>query len=402
MPEDLLLNKSRAPSKDTIKKRLLAYRRLMAELINLQLHGIPSAYHQMSKSAFSYAPFGYDIFLKVVNSVELADLVIRKNGLRRNGESVATTFALTDEVTSKIETWCHSQGNEWSCAFVAQDITFPLIRAKYPKPTRRGRVKPQAKEVPLVVILKREDILSNWRRIELLNHFYKKHPITGVPFYGLHRIFNNYSKDVSKPLEGGRLYAIGGSYQILNSLQRIKLKIDDEPVCEIDIKSSHLVLSSFIKRATSATADFIDPLTLDDPYCFEEIPRSVVKAMVTLLIGSSGTSRTWTQEQRSSLLESEGINLKDYSFKKIRSTIEKSYGFVTGTTGQDISWGLLQIREADAVLSCIARLANEYDIAAYPVHDSIIVKLEDCELASKVLLESFRSIIGYEPKLSIR
>lgn len=401
-PDDLLLNPKRAPSSEVKRKRLLAYNRLMAELISYHLDELPPAYHQMSKSAFGYAPIRYDIFNNVVKSCEKAGLIKREVGHRKDGESVATTFNLTDEVLRRIETWRQSREKDWSDVFVALEIQSPLVRAKYPRPPRRGRIKPQAKEVPQEKLLKREDIQSQWRRIDMLNHFYRKHPIKGVPFNGLQRIFNNYSDNQDKPLEGGRLYAIGGSYQTLKSSLRTQLKIDNEDVCEIDIKSSHLVLTSFIKRATSSNSNFLNPSTLDDPYYFEGIPRPVVKAIITLLLGSDGSTRTWTSDQRKDLMEKDGINLKDYSFKEIKSIIEESYGFITGAEGQAISWGLLQNREADALLSCITRLAHEYDIAAYPVHDSIIVKQGDSQVASRVLVESFRSNIGYEPRLSIK
>ena len=68
--------------------------------------------------------------------------------------------------------------------------------------------------------------------------------------------------------------------------------------------------------------------------------------------------------------------------------------------GQDIDWAFLQVREADAVYSAVRRLAYEYDVPAYPVHDSIIIKISDKEVAKTVLRESFESMIGYIPQIS--
>jgi len=47
---------------------------------------------------------------------------------------------------------------------------------------------------------------------------------------------------------GGRLYSHAGSYQSLSQEKRLKLKIDGEPVTEIDIKASHLSLAIFTKN----------------------------------------------------------------------------------------------------------------------------------------------------------
>jgi hypothetical protein len=66
---------------------------------------------------------------------------------------------------------------------------------------------------------------------------------------------------------------------------------------------------------------------------------------------------------------------------------------------QDIDWGFLQRRESDALIATVTRLAHEYAIPAYPVHDSLIVKQSDSELAEQVLSDCFFSHIGFRPHL---
>lgn len=400
-PETLLVNENRAPNEATIVKRTFAYTAFITELLFNYLTESDDSYHQMSKSAFSGRPFGYDIFKKVVDACCEANLITVATGKRIDGASVATTFHLSVSALDHFDNWLKSQGNNAHAAFVILKPSIPLIRAKYQRPPKIRGVKRPAKEVSLKVLLKREDIKDQWRSLDLLNDFYAKHDLSGARFCGLQRIYNNFSQ--KEPLVGGRLYPIGGSYQTLPSRKRKTLQIDGEPVCELDIKSSHLVLYAFIKAATSGKPNVLTETEspyLSDPYSFDSIPRAVVKAAITLLIGSGTKSRTWTDEQKVSLLESEGIDLNYFKFKDVKDAILERYGFLLDEDGQDINWAFLQVREADAVYSAVRRLAYEYDVPAYPVHDSIIIKISDKEVAKTVLRESFESIIGYIPQIS--
>ena len=397
-PEALFSNERRAPTKVTQEKRALGFKSLIAELLLNNLEQIEPSYHQMSKSAFTDHLFGYDIFKKVVDVCNAEGLIHIAVGKRADGESVATTFRLSEYALSYFDGWINSTQGDFLKAFNVMKPSLPLVRAKYRRPAKVKGVKRPAKEVPLKVLLKRQDVKDQWRSLELLNHYYSKHELLGIRFCGLQRIYSNFNQ--SDPLVGGRLYAIGGSYQTLRSVQRKALKIDGEAVCELDVKSSHLVLYAFVKAATSEKPNILtEPASpyLSDPYSFENIPRPVVKAMITLLIGSSGKSRTWTPDQKVTLLEKEGIDLAQFEFKSTKARVLERYSFLERADGQDIDWAFLQVREADTMYSAIRRLAYEFDIPAYPVHDSIIVKQSNRTVAQTVLLQSFSSIIGYEP-----
>lgn len=62
----------------------------------------------------------------------------------------------------------------------------------------------------------------------------------------------------------------------------------------------------------------------------------------------------------------------------------------------------LQSMEADAVVSnCIFAL-KELDIPAISIHDSILVKKSDVEIARKYMFDSVKDALGFEPKLTIK
>ena len=81
--------------------------------------------------------------------------------------------------------------------------------------------------------------------------------------------------------------------------------------------------------------------------------------------------------------------------------IVSKYPFLETLSSANVTWGYLQRREADALIATMRRLANEYDVPSYPVHDSLIVKQSDILLVTRVMKESFSSIIGFTPALKV-
>ena len=61
-----------------------------------------------------------------------------------------------------------------------------------------------------------------------------------MEFYGLRRIFNEGDRSEFRWDIGGRLYAASeNSYQHLKKEKRLKIKINDEEVVEIDINADY-------------------------------------------------------------------------------------------------------------------------------------------------------------------
>jgi hypothetical protein len=112
-----------------------------------------------------------------------------------------------------------------------------------------------------------------------LNEFLARREIEGGTHRAYRRIFNEGDREPYRWDKGGRLYSIGeDSYQTLKKEQRLAMMLDDEPVVEIDIRASYLTLLHGLKGAPFNAAE-------RDPYEVEGVPRSVVKAWVTMTIG---------------------------------------------------------------------------------------------------------------------
>ena len=89
---------------------------------------------------------------------------------------------------------------------------------------------------------------------------------------GYVRIFNNNSWE-----KGGRLYSIGGGYQLLPLQQRVQMKINGESVYEIDIRASFLTIYHALVGEPLKSLEFPgEPLKdWEDPYArVTDVPRA--------------------------------------------------------------------------------------------------------------------------------
>ena len=176
------------------------------------------------------------------------------------------------------------------------------------------------------------------------------------------------------------------------------LKIDGECVAEVDIKASHLTLMYFVARALDNNIPELDPDK--DPYHIEGIPRAVVKQWIVAYSSKLKPLTRWSKEATEKL-SGQGVDLAEYKVKEVGEAIANKYPFIHTLPSTAVNWGYLQRREADALIATMRRLAHEYDVPSYPVHDSLIVKQSDIFLVTRVMKESFRSFIGFTPALKV-
>jgi hypothetical protein len=136
-----------------------------------------------------------------------------------------------------------------------------------------------------------------------------------------------------------------------------------------------------------------------DLYDIEEIPRPLVKQCAVQLVSKGFKSSQWGKNYKEFVAQEYSLDLSNFKFGDVKKAIYRRHPILNTPTAKDIDWGFLQRRESDALIATVTRLAHEYAIPAYPVHDSLIVKLKDIELAEHVLSDCFFSHIGYRPHL---
>lgn len=232
-------------------------------------------------------------------------------------------------------------------------------------------------------------------RMNKLNRFIMKHVVAPRPLRGFQRIFNNAEAPDFNLNKGGRLYAVGGGYQTMPKEERPELTIDGEAVAEIDVKASHISILATLRGM---------PLRPDeDPYDIAELPRPLVKAVVTMTLGHDRFHTRWPSENKQRLEEKLGVaNLgKAYPLKKVLPLITAKLPAMADWGKAEISCFDLQFIESEAMFLAVERLAYDHEVVSLPLHDSLIVPVSQLALAKRILANAFEEVTGHRPQLTV-
>ena len=238
---------------------------------------------------------------------------------------------------------------------------------------------------------------STERSLKELNAFLDKCELK----YGVHRgyirVFNNGDDPAFKWNMGGRLYSYGeGNYQQMSRGERLRMIINRDAVCEIDIRASYLTIFH------AWFGEQLDPQR--DPY---DVPalgveqRDLVKMWVTASFGNNAPISKWPKDIRKSYLEKTGkIISKKYSAAKVAAKIMATYPLLArlGETvdGHKCGWAELMYVESRAVFNTMLALMRD-KVPSLAVHDSIIVPIESHFLASEALRHYYNKFAKAEP-----
>jgi hypothetical protein len=228
--------------------------------------------------------------------------------------------------------------------------------------------------------------------LEELDTFLARHTLQGGSHDGYKRVFNDGDVEGFLFDRGGRLQSIGAkSYQSLPSVERLNMRIDGDPVVEIDIRSCQLSILHAVyypKRELPV-----------DPYTVEPLPREVVKGWITVALGKQGIPARWPSDWISKLKEL-GITAADYPIKAVGARMVQQYPFLDRLP--DL-WPAtkLQYFESSIIIAAMLRLVREYDIPSLAMHDGIIVREKDEGIACRTLEAEFKRRMRVNPRLSV-
>lgn len=200
---------------------------------------------------------------------------------------------------------------------------------------------------------------------------------------------------------GGRLYSYGeANYQQMDRADRLRMTINGEPVCEIDIRASYLtIFHALYGERFDATKD---------PY---DVPglgleaRDVVKMWVTASFGNNAPITKWPKELVAKYREKTGKSLgKHYSASKIGERVTQSFPLLRRlgeiVNGRERGWAELMFIESQAVLSTMLLLMNgPNQIPSLAVHDSIIVPISKWNDATIALAHWYHRVTNVWPVL---
>jgi hypothetical protein len=233
-------------------------------------------------------------------------------------------------------------------------------------------------------------------QVNRINAYMAPQLITGCKHDGFIRIFNHGDQDGFAYNMGGRLYskASGVSYQNMEKHHRHDMRINGEPVVELDLRASFLTILYGL-RGIAPDPDI-------DPYTFGQIPREVIKAWIAMTLGYDRFHSKWSEETIIKIGK-EGTDLRvEYCIDHVRAAVIDEHPILQSWPNSPLRWQHLQYHESSAVIDAVETLGLVHDVAALPLHDALLIPSSKVGIASAVLKRAFHGRIGVNPVLAIK
>jgi len=396
----------KAPRATSIEKMRRATGALLADLFDLWAEGehgkaVPAGLHGASRGDFSVERlgFGYDIFVAVRDALAGAGLLQVTAGAPRwapvfdrftvrGGD--ATTYRLTQEavdLASSFQVPASAWGTHWRRTS-DRNLTAPTDVPRLVLRTKPGRVAGK-KQDPVDLQVDPSDIRARsiLSGIESLNGFLRDQSIGGLAFPGLRRIFSNGDQTDFEWNKGGRYYSLPGGhrYEAWGAEKRGEsIKLNGEPVVEVDLRASHLTLLHALLR---------EPFSSDaDPYDIEDWPRAVVKAWVSQAIGASNpVPRQWSKTSEAEYeAERPGQFLGEaFPIRQVGADVKTRHPVLVDLRVCGFGALDLQYHEAEILRLAMEDLMLTQGIPVLPIHDALISPCSKVLETQRALVRAF-------------
>lgn len=230
------------------------------------------------------------------------------------------------------------------------------------------------------------------QEVQSINNFLLQFALEGGVFKGYKRRFNEGDLPEFNWNKGGRLYA---DYQKLPAIERQLFKIDGSPTVELDVSASYLTILHGIHKAKFDTSL--------DAYRSDVFPRDVVKAYINQSLGSPKLATRWSPEWDGKFMEKAGFKLTG-TFKpsKVREDVTTTHPLLKDWGKLETSWADLMFVESEAMLAAIKELMVSHEAPSFVVHDSLIVRERDLELARKAIERGYKAKCGLVPRIKVK
>jgi hypothetical protein len=187
------------------------------------------------------------------------------------------------------------------------------------------------------------------------------------------RIFNN-----SNFQEGGRFYKASVLNIPNKEKNRLRIKIDNEPVVEVDYTALHI----FMLAEKLKCADQLG----DDPYMLvENIDRTAVKLAVNIMFNC--TSRLQAVQSINSKMQE--IGYKAHSGSQIVTAIFKAFPQLKDEFCNKNCTGLKLQNQDSWMTHYVANVMSTLGKPFLPVHDSGVVRAQDEALLIQLMCEAY-------------
>ena len=231
-----------------------------------------------------------------------------------------------------------------------------------------------------------------------LNEFLRQFKIRG----GIHRYyfrgFNNGDDPRFKWNLGGRLYSPGEmSYQQMERDDRLKMTIEGEPVCEIDISASYLTV--FLGWHSEQIELGKDPYSKGD---LSREDREAVKQWFVATCGSGKLATKWAKGAPAEFRKRTGKDLSRFSTDRILNAALNAYPSLAKWPDDSRTWADLMWVESEAIINTMLYLKRELGVPSLAVHDSLIVPRTQQPVAEWRLSFSYTQAAHAQPIIKTR
>ena len=369
-------------------------------LIALEVKEHGWSYHGLSPAAFDDRPVGYKTFKPIVETMEAVGLIVISKG--RNSKApqfdegtalsylpgFSTRFRPTQVMVSMAEEAgvCHGSARK----HFPQQLPSNVIEVRGKSTTVRG-MKTKGKKLKLAHTEKSRAMEAE---VKSLNKFLGGFELEGGGFSGYRRLFARGDVDGFDFHWGGRLYGVGDySYQNIKKTERQKMTINGEEVVEIDINASYLTLLYGI-------AGYPLP-NRDDLYAIGGYNRVIVKAWITATIGHHGFHTRWPPNAIQEIKDAGIEKSAGLTMTSLQPVILDHFPMLADWPSQKVTWADLMFTESEIIIGTMLELMHSHCIPCFSVHDSIIVRKSDQQIAMETLKDQFFRRTSIEPRLKV-
>jgi hypothetical protein len=358
------------------------------------------SYHGLSPAAFDDRPVGYKTFKPIVETMEAVGLIVRSKGRNIKAPQFdegaalsylpgfATRFRPTQVMVSRADQAGVHHGS--ARKHFPQQLPNNVIELRGKSTTVRG-IKTKGKKLTVVHTEKSKAMEAE---VKALNSFLVGFDLEGGSFSGYRRLFSNGDIDGFDFHWGGRLYGVGDdSYQTMKKTQRQKMTIGGEEVVEIDINASYLTILHGMAG---------HPLpNRDDLYAIGGCDRTIVKAWITATIGHHGFHTRWPKNAIQEIKDAGIDKPTGLTMTSLQPVILDHFPMLGEWPSQKITWADLMFTKSEIIIGTMLELMHSHCIPCFSVHDSIIVRKSDQQIAMETLKDQFFRRTNIEPRLKM-
>lgn len=367
-----------------------------ADLLKATSHTPPRpCFRPMGAGSFTDGPIGYHAFKRVLDDLEREGFVERVSGTAptRDTQGVVTRIIPSIRFTDFMaRSGIHEMNRAVHFHYPAQWRAVDPIQLKAGRTFNRSWKKVAGKRLqvnfsePLPALLADE--------VRTINQHIARNRFSFADDVTLFRGFNLGDQEGYAWNKGGRLYCHGGSYQSLSKEERQFITINDSKTVEMDISACHITIAHGLCETSLPNRS--------DLYDVEGVPRDVLKMFITLYLGQGKCPRMWTPDQRQRYNARDLDRLaNEHPIQHVAKQAMVHLPVLGMVTERGLSWADFQFIESQVMVKTLLSLAKDHDICALPVHDSLIVPVEDAEQAKAILSHSFHQNCRVLPTINI-